>query len=224
MNMIKIGHNAERHTAKYEGSNNEDYVRFARQTAMKVQVSKMDTEVCKILGLYSVAHLVHTQLEIEYYIDEFEAEKYIIDHSNNALQLGLLWLKLKADTDAICDKMSVIDAYLSPFPKESFRRFGDVNWLKDVWKGWFSEKGICLDVQAIEIREVGGISVEIDDLISFVMNYKRGEYKSETVKMKEKIEVKWKDLFGFGIRDYYVEHLMKISNYSNVLGDVYVPF
>jgi hypothetical protein len=221
---VKLASNAIRHLAKYEGSTNEDYVAFARATARKVHVSRMDQIVCEVSKVYAVNHLVHTQAELEFYMTEIEEREHLLDVSVNAYQLGLIWKQLKADADGYYSKMCVIDEFLGQFTKASFERFGDVNWSKDVHRGWFSEKALGLDVQLQEMNSSGGFVIKMDDLIDFVKTYRRNEYVSPARKKQRFLEEKWKGLFGFNIRDYYVEHLIKVCEFVEITEDIEVPF
>jgi hypothetical protein len=227
MNMtttVKLAANAIRHLAKYEGSTNEDYVAFARATARKVHVSRMDQIVCEVSKVYSVNHLVHTQAELEFYMTEVDTREYVLEHSINAYQIGLIWKELKADAEGYYSKTCVIDEFLGQFTKGSFERFGDVNWSKDVHRGWFSEKGLALDVALMEMNSSSGFVIEMDDLIDFVKTYRRNEYVSSARKKQQFLEDKWKGLFGFNIRDYYVEHLIKVCEFVGEIEDNEVPF
>ena len=222
--VVKLASNAIRHLAKHEGSTNDDYVSFARATARKVQVSRMDQVVCEISKIYAVNHLVHIQEEIEFYMTEMEVKEHLLDVSVNAYQLAMIWKELKADADGYYSKMCVIDEFLGQFTKASFERFADVNWSKDVHRGWFSEKALGLDVQLQEMNSSSGFVIVMDDLIDFVKTYRRNEYVSCARKKQKFLEEKWKSLFGFNIRDYYVEHLIKVCEFVGVTDDVEVPF
>lgn len=224
MTTVKLAANAMRHLAKYKGSNELDYIDFAKTTARKVQISKMDQIVCEYSGIYSINHLQYTQAEINEYMSVEEVREWEIENSNNAYQLAKIWKELRADADAYYSKECVIDEFLSQFPKSSFERFGDKSWLKDLHRGWFSEKGLSLDVQLQEMVSSSGLSIEIDDIIEFVKTYKRGEYVSKASKKLKALEQKWKDLFGFGIKEYYVEHLVKVCEFVAIIETTDVPF
>ena len=221
---VKLAANAIRHLAKYEGSTNDDYVAFARATARKVHVSRMDQIVCEVLEVYSINHLQFTQTELEFYMTEVDAREYELENSTNAYQLGRIWKELRADADAYYSKECVIDEFLSQFPKTSFERFGDSNWLKDVHRGWFSTKGLSLDTQLQEMISSSGLGIEMDDIVEFVKTYKRGEYVSAASKKLKALEEKWRGLFGFNIKEYYVEHLMKVCEFIGEIEDNEVPF
>jgi hypothetical protein len=211
MKSFKLGANAERHMKKYAGTSNEDYIEFAAQTARKVTTSRFDTEICERLDIYNIAHLPFKATQLPFGIEEYEADDYLLEHSNNPLELAELWQKAKANESSDSSKNFIISEFLKPFPKESFERFADKNWLSDVSKAWFNKDGLALDVQAQEMNSLFFVEdkITIDDLIEFVRTYKRYSYKSPATILVERIEQRFKDSAGFQIKDYYVEHLLK---------------
>jgi hypothetical protein len=148
-------------------------------------------------------------------------------YKRQPLELAQLWKISKAESDSWMCKKSIIDEFLTPFPKENFEQHGDKNWLPDVSKSWFDKKGLKLDTQIKEMNSVHSFEEELaigfDDVIEFVRSYKRNEYRNpEWMRMKE-IEARFKELTTFQLKEYYVEHLEKACCPRYNFGDI-VPF
>lgn len=222
--MVKIGKNSARHLKKHQGSTTEDYVDFARRTARKVVLNRCDYEICKANLIYSVSHLKYLAHEIPFWIEEWELFDYHLTHITNAYQLAKLWKNLKEEAEWYDSKECLIDEYLSVFPKECFERFGDKNWLSDVHRSWFNDKGVKLDVQLQQMNGVDSFSVEMDDIIYFVRTYKPKSYLTPPVVQMKKLEKYWKELFGFSLKDYYAEHLVKMNEFVLLTDNSEVPF
>ncbi len=208
MKHFKLGANAERHMKKYAGTTEEDYLAFAARTARRVTLSRFDQEICDRLGIYSIAHLGYVTTPLPIVIQENEVDDYLLEHSVNPLEIVQMWQKAKGDATFYQSKESIIDEYLKPFPKESFERFGDKNWLSDVNKGWFNRNGLALDVHVQEMNTMYELDITTDDVIEFVRLYKPNSYKSPALLRLEQIEDKFKELTSFQLKEYYAEHLM----------------
>lgn len=210
------------------GKTESDYEVFATQVGRRMHINSLDKLVCEKFGIYTVAHLnmIVTVLPNE---EPWEAyAKYVLDNSENPLEIAELWLRCKADADSWMSRESIIDTFLSPFPKENFEQHGDKNWLSDVSKSWFSKEGLPLDTQIKEMNSVYGFEEELqigfDDVIEFVRTYRRNEYRNpEQIRLKE-IEARFKEITTFQIKDYYVEHLIKMCRPSYNFTDETLPF
>lgn len=210
------------------GKTESDYEAFATQVGRRMHINSLDKLVCEKFGIYTVGHLnmIVTVLPNE---EPWEAyAKYVLENSENPLEIAELWLRCKADADSWMSRESIIDTFLSPFPKENFEQHGDKNWLSDVSKSWFLKEGLPMDTQIKEMNSVYGFEEELqigfDDVIEFVRTYRRNEYRNpEQVRLKE-IEARFKEITTFQIKDYYVEHLIKMCRPSYTFTDETVPF
>ena len=221
---IKIGANCQRHIEKHEGATITNYVAFSKITAQKVAISRMDTELCEKLNVYTVAHFFNFITDApEQFMDENEYHSYLVENSKNPYELAKFWKKAKADAESWSCKESIIANLLPPFPKSCFERWGDKNWLKDVSKKWFNDKVCKLDVLVEIISSDAGIEISIDDCIDFVKKYKPDTYKNPKKLEQEIIEKRFKEIAGFNIKDYYAQHLI-FSNEVAYLDTLFVPF
>ena len=206
------------------GKNQADYQAWASQVGRQMHINSLDRLICAKLGIYTVAHLTKLPTRLpDIFWNEAQLDEYLLEHSQNPLELAKLWRHYKNEASLYVSVESVLAEYLNPFPKNDFEQHGDSNWLPDVAKGWFKQKGVNLDVQVDEINEVAPILVSIDDVIAFVRTWKPGTYKSPAQVMTERIEERFKELTTFKIKDYYAEHLMRSAGYEIPSADE-VPF
>lgn len=71
-------------------------------------------------------------------------------------------------------KESCICEHLVRFPAKSFRRWGDFNAINRIVRAnYMSHLGVPIDVQAMDITEATGVTIEPDDIVEFVYKYLR---------------------------------------------------
>lgn len=192
------------------GKTEKEYLEWASEVGRKMHINTLDKLVCAKLNIYSAAHLIHVPTPLPLGISENEVSEYLIQNSQNPYELGKLWSETKADALAWTCKESTIANSLAFFPKSDFEQFGDKNHLADVSRTWFKKDGLNLDTQAQEMSENSGFEITVQDLVEFVMKYRPRTYKNPAeVKLKQ-IEERFREVTGFGIKEYYVEHLLKI--------------
>ena len=220
--ILPVKRNMERFMAT-TGKSEREYESWAKEVGRRMHINTLDKIVCATAEIYTAAHLVYRLTEMPDGIGEGEADAYLIENSNNAYELAKLWLKTKADADAWICKESWIANTLSCFPKVDFESWGDRNCLADVGRGWFRADGLHLDTQAQEMTEMSGFEIEIQDLVDFVMKFKPGTYRNPAqIKLKQ-IEARFKSVTTFGIKDYYVQHLILVCQYEGMSDDS-LPF
>ncbi|GAB3936964.1 hypothetical protein [Larkinella terrae] len=81
-------------------------------------------------------------------------------------------------------------------------------------RGWFKKTGRNIDVQVEEINAIAPAQVSIDAILEFVRTYKPNSYKSPALLIREQLEDRFKELTGFRIKDYYVDHLLRSAYFS----------
>lgn len=199
------------------GKTETEYYEFASEVGRKIHTSKLDSLVCARLGIYTVAHLPHLphlQTELPETITHAEVMEYTISMTQNPYELAMLWREAKANAEFWICKESILAEHLSPFPKENFFRWGDKNHIDGVARAWFHKEGVDLDVQLLEINnlEVWGEEITIQDAIEFVMKYRPGTFKNRAELQKKKIEDRFRVLTTFAIKDYYVDHLIRMGS------------
>ena len=106
----------------------------------------------------------------------------------------------------------IIAANLGTFPKESFVRWGDRNNISSVSPSYFDKNGRAIDVQAAGIIEDYNLFLDekevIEEIINFVMTYRKGTYKSYWKLKKQELSNQFITLVGFEPKDYYCTHLI----------------
>lgn len=196
------------------GKTEAEYYAYATEVGQRMHINALDKLICAKFDIYTVSHLAHRLTPIPEGMPELELDDYLIEHSQNPLELGVLWQKLKAEEDSIVTKETELNSLLKPFPKPDFERFADPNWQADVSRSWFKKVGANLDVQLMEINDTSCLHFTMDDLIEFIRNYRPGGYVNTAELLRiETVEKRFKELTTFRIKPYYVEHLMKSCNY-----------
>ncbi|WP_273210487.1 hypothetical protein [Runella zeae] len=211
--IIPSKRNLERFIAA-TGKTESDYQEWATEVGRKMHINKLDSLVCTKLGIYSAAHLIQLPTELPLGIPENEVEAYLIEHSQNPYELGKLWLKLQADAQAWACRESTIANSLTCFPKTDFEQHGDRNHLPDVSRAWFKADGIHIDVQAMEMSENSGFEITVQDIVEFVMKWRPRTYKNPAELKVKRLEERFKATTTFGMKDYYVAHLVKMCEYQ----------
>lgn len=215
--------NAERFMTATGKSENE-YQAWATEVGRRMHINTLDKMVCAKLGLYTVAHLALIPTPLPAGIDPDRVDAYLLEHSENPLEIAKLWQQAVADADAWVSVESVLDEHLAPFPKDDFERWGDKNWLPDVSRSWFKKGGRNLDVQVDEINAVAPAQISIDAVIDFVRTHKPNTYQSPALAMRDRLDDRFRELTGFRIKDYYVAHLIRSAYFSQPATIETVPF
>ena len=207
------------------GKTESDYQAWASQVGRQMHINSLDRLICAKLGIYTVAHLPQLPTVLpEDMWEENQVDEYLIANSVNPFELAKLWRYYHNEARMYVSVDSVLAEYLNPFPKTDFEKMGDANHLPDVAKAWFKKAGTNLDVQVDEINEVAPILVTIDDVLAFVRSHKPGCYQSPAQILVEQIEVRFKDVTTFRIKDYYAEHLLRSSIMTHPALTETVPF
>lgn len=221
--MVKLASNFERHLVKYEGSTEADYIEFSKRTARKVSISRCDTFICEKFGVYAIAHLPYINSELPDGTD-LRNPNEIVEATNNPYDLAKMWVDIEADAMNYEGKEAAIHQYIHFIKKTDFERFGDKNHLSDVSKKWFDDRAVEIDVKVEEVSALTGFDISIDDVIEFVKQWKPGAYQNPFQLLRKRIEERFKEITGFGLKDYYAEHLIASCEYSCQNKKIDVPF
>ena len=219
----KVRKNMERYI-QMTGKSEADYNAWATQVGRQMHINTLDKLICAKMNIYNISHLSYLNTEINEYMTTEQVEVHLFENSVNPLEIGKLWKDTKMDALAWMDKSSVIDEFLKPFPKADFERWGDKNTIGDVSKGWFSKSGLNIDTQVQEMNSVHGLGIEIEDVIEFVKIYRRNGYVSPPAQKLKALEERWKELTTFGIKEYYIDHLLKANSFQPAIEESDVPF
>lgn len=212
---VTLGKKFELHLKKYENADEKHYVEFSRRTAQKVTISRHDTFLCEKLGIYNIAHLIHVHATLSENVNLNNPEE-IIEDTQSPYELAKMWLDISQDAAAFESKETLINQFVWLIKKDDFERFGDKNHINSISKRWFSNDTLAIDVKAQELSEMAGFEITVDDIIEFIKSNKPGEYQNPMEKLKVKIEDRFKELFGFGLKDYYAHHLVKSCEFKTV--------
>ncbi|WP_148289347.1 hypothetical protein [Fibrella aestuarina] len=207
------------------GKSEADYNAWASQVGRQMHINNLDRLICAQLGIYTVAHLAQLPTLLPEGVEsEAQETSYLLENSVNPLELARLWQRVRIDATMYLSAETVLNEYLRPFPKDNFERWGDRNHLGDVSKSWFKKTGIELDVQLQEINEVAPIPVTMEDAIEFVKSWKPGGFVSPLQWQLTHIESRFQGLTTFRIKDYYAEHLLKMTQLVHPALTDTVPF
>ncbi|MCP1384450.1 hypothetical protein [Runella salmonicolor] len=210
---IPAKRNLDRYIAA-TGKTEADYQAWASEVGRKMHINNLDKLICAKFNLYSANHLSNILTELPLGIDEKDVEAYILENSVNPLELATLWKEATNEVQSWVCKESTIANSLTFFPKSDFEQFGDRNHLVDVSRRWFKADGLNLDTQAQEMSENSGFEITVQDLIEYVMKYRPGTYKNPAQVKVKLIEERFKAATTFGIKDYYVNHLIKLCRFE----------
>ena len=194
------------------GKTEKDYYTWATEVGRRMHINKLDGLVCAKLEIYTVAHLVNRPTLIPEGMPESEVDDFLGIHSENPYELAMLWKKVKGDAESWVSKESILNEWLTGIRKEDFERWGDKNHVADISKKWWSKEGLALDTRLQEINEMCLLMEEIttEDAIDFIRAHRPGGYVNPAQKLVKHIEERFKLVTTFRIKDYYVEHLLKM--------------
>lgn len=190
------------------GLNAEAYYKWASECGVRASNQYKDRKICEKYGIESIDELlVINNLDCSQFSNIDELNDYILNNSNNPLELAAAYLEIKKQFGEYQDKYDFIQANLSVFPKASFERWSDKNRISEVSPSWFNKNGIPLDVQAENLTEVYMTEISINDLVDFVLSYKKNKYVNPKVELIKAYWNKLEQICGFTMTDKYVEHL-----------------
>ena len=207
------------------GKTEADYQAWASQVGRQMHINNLDRLICARMNIYTVAHLAQLPTLLPDGIDNSDQESsYLLEHSNNPLELARMWLATRIDAEMYLSAETVLAMYLRPFPQGDFERFGDANHLPDVAKAWFKKSGTNLDVQIDEINEMAPVPVTLEDAVEFVKSWKPNGYVSPPTWLLARIEERFQALTTFKIKTYYAEHLLRMALMNHPALTTDVPF
>ena len=188
------------------GQSEKEYRVWASSIGKRVHISSLDKTICRQTGVNSIADLITKRTESTYH--------HVLSNSANPYEIAVLWQDAKADLLTWHCKLSAIANGLRRFPKANLESHCDKKYLDSVSKKWFDQKGTHIDVQAMNMTESSGYEIDMQDIIDFVKSYAPGQYKNAIEIVMIDIEARWKELTGFVIKDYYVQHLLSFEQPS----------
>ncbi|MPR36929.1 hypothetical protein GBK04_27250 [Cytophagaceae bacterium SJW1-29] len=194
------------------GKTQQDYYSWATEVGRRMHINKLDALVCARLDVYTVAHLVDKPTVLPEDIGLVELDEYLVAHSENPYELATLWLRAQADAHAWVSKESILNEWLTGIRKEDFEHYGDKNHTGDVSKKWWMKDAAPLDAKLHEINDMQLLSAEItpEDAIDFIKAHKPGGYVNPAWNLVATVENRFREVTTFRIKDYYVQHLVKM--------------
>jgi hypothetical protein len=206
------------------GGSSDDW---SSDVGRRIHINKLDALVCAKLNIYTVAHLSHIRATpVPEGLPLNEHDTYLIDHSENIYELSKLYVAASMNAEAWTCKESILNMFLTPFPKTDFERWGDANNLGSVARSWFRKDGTPLDVKIAEINELSFYCEEItiQDAIDFVMKYRSGTFKNPYALIRERVAERFRSVTSFHVKDYYLEHIINMCEIRLNTPDGDCPF
>jgi hypothetical protein len=195
------------------------YEEWARGCGERASFSYKDRMICERFGLGGMEELRdYKKMELKDGVYEFgELSDLILDVCENVAELAASYLVVLENWRNYEDKHDFIEANLSGFSKESFRRWSDVNLMGQVSGSWFNSKGLGIDVQAEALSGCYFSEITIEDIVEHVTTYKKGKYMNERRRLIKDYENRLNELCGFNVSEKYA---MRLANVINGQGDV----
>ena len=88
--------NLERFVAA-TGKTEREYQAWASEVGRRMHINTLDKMVCAKLGIYTVAHLALIPTPLPAGIDPDRVDAYLLEHSENPLEIAKLWQQTGAD-------------------------------------------------------------------------------------------------------------------------------
>lgn len=193
-----------------EGKTEQEYYAWSRLCGIKASHSYKDSLLRERFDVQSVSEFGTWPPIDELNLQSLEElNHYILFECRNPADLAMCYLELLRTQPDDHTLEGFLNDNLRPFPRKSFLRFGDKNWLPDVSPGWFKADGIPIDVQAMELSEGFGHEISPDDIVTFVTTFRKGAYRPAHEQMIRAYEDTWYELCGFRLTEKYAEHLGK---------------
>ncbi|TDB64404.1 hypothetical protein [Arundinibacter roseus] len=209
------------------GKSEQEYYAWATLVGQRMHINKLDGLLCAKIGIYTVAHLIHKQTQLPQGIEQSEVQAYLIENSNNPYELAQIWLSLKSDVENWVSKESILNEWLTGIRKEDFEAHGDPNHAADVSRAWWKKDADGLDgiLQEINSMEFLNTEISLSDAIEFIRANRPGRWICPALTAQKLVESRFKTLTTFNIKDYYVEHLLKMCRIeTELIADEDLPF
>lgn len=188
------------------GKSVEEYYEWAKECGKRASFAYKDRLVCECMSVDSLSNIAPLEIgEGQQIMSVDELSDYILNHSENPADIAASWLEITDQEDTSID--GFLDQNLRPTMRESFERWGDKNNLIAVSPSWFSRVGVALDVQAMQLSDEYGKDITEADIVSYLVTYRKNQYKSTWTQLAEKYEQRFESLFGFRIDQDYAKHL-----------------
>jgi len=113
--------------------------------------------------------------------DEKEADQYVIDNSNNPLEIAETYIRQQPEGEVIDTKERQIAEYgLGKISQDSFKSFGDRNnidsdIINSYFKGKKGEEARSIDEVAKEMSDHYGTEITPQDIVDFITKFPKGE-------------------------------------------------
>lgn len=148
-------------------------------------------------------------------IEESEVDRMISEESENPQEIAAVYLKelhssegsLEGSTDA------VIARFLTGFPFNSIREFGDANAIsgreQQITMNYVRKTGEPIDTQIMLLSEAAGFEITGQDVIDFIFKYPNGRQSfSEGTQRLTDLESRFEVITGFPITEKYASDLL----------------
>jgi len=138
------------------------------------------------------------------------------------------YLEIYFSEDHKNTKESHIAGQLRSFPEASFRRFGDINQVepKKFFKLYADEKGMPIDVQAMEMSEISGMEITPQDIADFAIAHPKGAHTYKAVSWADRLAERYYFLTGNKLTYEFAKQLSRMIEQKDNLNltDANCPF
>lgn len=157
-------------------------------------------------------------------VTEQEYVKWVIENIRCPIRLMREYLNHR-NSGYELTKDYTIATYLRSFPKESFHRFSDRNHgTPSLYKWYCSENGTPLDLQAVDLSEVGGMEITEQDIVDFALAHPKGQHTYRKRTVPEAIAWAYYQLTGKKLSEKFAEFFISAIDNRKEEQEETVPF
>jgi hypothetical protein len=195
----------------------EAYQEAASKTAKQVAYNR---KVNRLLQYYGFKRKFE---DYEYPSDEmlqYDIERYrswYVNECDCPITLMAMWMDAIYEADRDMTINGIIAREIGPTTEASFVRFGDRNYLdKQVRRNYISEKGLPLDIMAMQMCNQG-IEITEQDIIEFIIAYPKGKSQYAGYQYISDLENSFKNKVGFiPTQEFVKQFLADLAEPGNV--------
>ncbi len=194
------------------GKTEEEYYRHSKKVCEKRHFNMRITTLLKCYGFEPLKFMEEKSADLqpkEPLLDRDHA-LWLVQDCRCPVTLLNAYLTYYSDDSHEFTKEAHIARLLRKFPEESFRRFGDINLVdKKFFKIYANERGMAIDVQAMEMSEISGLEITEQDIVDIYGCPSQGQELYKPVTMREKLQMAYYQVTGMSLP----RNLPKASRY-----------
>lgn len=212
------------------GLGEDAYYAHSRKVCGKRHFNMRVSQLLAVSGFNPIAFL---EVQITAFDpDEPENEKdhllWLVQDCENPMKVLKGYLDYYHNEDHLQELDAHIAELLRSFPEASFRRFGDINQVdqKKFFKRYCDEKGMPIDVQAMEMSEITGKEITPQDIADFAIAHPKGAQSYKVVTWADRLAERYFFLTGNKLNYDFARQLLRMmEDKENLdLSDNTAPF